>query len=227
MATPDQARAALIAVTDAAVTAGSTLLAGSTDTRAARNDLLDALPALIETYSDGTAALAADYYDDVRDTAGAHGSYLAEPVVNLRPEKIRIGGLWTIKPLLLPEPDIGAAQERLAEVIQLETARPFRDTITTNSHRDPASVGWRRITHGGCDLCRFLAARGAVYRQDTANFATHPHCRCGAVPVFDGQDGDEASALQYVASDRRAGRTRKQRDAINEALAQFRETGTL
>lgn len=227
MATPDEARAALIRVTDAAVTAGTTLLTAASDTHAARNDLLEALPTLIESYSDGTAALAADWYDDSRDAAGARGNYLAEPVVNLRPDKIRIGGLWTIKPLLSPVPDFPAAQERLAEVIQLETARPFRDTITTNSHRDPASVGWRRITHGGCDLCRFLAARGAVYRQETANFATHPHCRCGAVPVFDGQDGDEADTLQYVASDRRASRTRKQRDAINEALARFRETGTL
>ena len=56
-----------------------------------------------------------------------------------------------------------------------------------------------------------LAGRGAVFRQDTARFAAHEHCSCTAQPVFDGQGGQEATALQYMASKRRRSESDRQR----------------
>jgi hypothetical protein len=32
-----------------------------------------------------------------------------------------------------------------------------------------------------------LIARGAVYTEVTADFASHDHCNCSAVPAFGGQ----------------------------------------
>lgn len=208
MPTADQSRQALALITTAAVTEAQPLLAQPAD-------LLDGLPALVGYYSDGTAALAADYYDDARELASPRGLYVAEPVVNLRDDKIRIGAAWALKGA-----DLLEQQERLAEVVQLETARPYRDTITVNRRRDPAAVGWRRVTSGGCKFCRMLADRGAVYKDDSAHFASHPHCHCGAEPVFKGTReaaGPEASVMQYVASRRR--RTPAQRQALREFLA--------
>lgn len=184
------------------------------------DELLIDVPALIAYYSDGTAALAADHYDDLRDAANASGKFTAEPIVDLREEKIRRGVLWAVGPLALDEPDAVLAEERLTQIVQLESVRPFRDTILDNQQRDPAAVGWQRQTSGqGCKFCRMLAGRGAVYRETTARFACHPHCSCSASPVFDGNAGPEASVLQYVASQRR--RTPSQRQALRDYLARL------
>jgi hypothetical protein len=216
MPTPDEARRTLALVSNTAVAQAVNLF------HATRNvdELLVDIPDVIAYYSDGTAALAADHYDDLRDAADAPGRFTAEPIVNLREEKIRRGVLWAVGPLALDEPDPVLAEERLAQIVQLESARPFRDTILGNQQRDPAAVGWQRQTSGkGCKFCTMLAGRGAVYREATARFASHPHCSCSASPVFDGTAGPEATVLQYVASQRR--RTPSQRQALNDYLARL------
>jgi hypothetical protein len=207
MPTPNEARQAFAIVTNRAVAAATKLV-----TTATTDDLLEAIPQMVAYFSDGTAALAADHYDDLREEANVPGRYTAEPVVNLRDEKIRRGVLWAVEPLYLAEPVVGLATERLAQVVSLETARPFRDTIITNQADDPQAVGWQRHSRSsGCRFCRMLAGRGAVYRQATARFASHPHCSCTAAPVFSGTAGPEASTLQYIASQRRRSEADKAR----------------
>ena len=62
-----------------------------------------------------------------------------------------------------------------------------------------------------------LAARGAVYLDNTARFAAHTHCKCTAQPVFSSSDyGDEANVMQYMAS--RKKRTPEQQAALREYL---------
>ena len=202
MPTALESRAALTLVTGAAVNAVQQLLGsltGSPD--AIRSDLLSAVPEVIGYYADGSSALATDFYDDERDRASARGRFTAEPVVLDRWEKVGRALAWAPQPLVEGDGDVPA---RLAEVVQIETARPYRDTITTNRQRDPEAVGWQRVSAGGCSFCRMLASRGAVYRAETARFASHTNCHCTARPVFKGNDpGDEASVIQYVASKRR------------------------
>ena len=175
-----------------------------------------AAPEIVAYYSDGTAALAADHYDNLRAAANAPGTYTAEPVVRLREEKIRTGILWAVQPLYEDNPTL--AESRVAELIQYETAQPFRLTVVHNTSHDSAAVGWQRVTSGeSCAFCRMLAGRGAVYRANTARFASHAHCDCSAQPVFDGSAGPEASVMQYVASKRN--RTAQERQALREHLA--------
>jgi hypothetical protein len=203
MTTAQQSKAALQLVTGAAVDAVVSALgrlSGSPEQQ--RSLLLDITPSVIAHYSDGSSALAADFYDDERERAAPPKLYIAEPVIVDRTVKIRRAVAWASDPLFSDEPEKAAA--RLAEVVNLETARPYRDTILTNRKRDPSAVGWRRVTNGGCKLCRMLADRGAVYMDTTARFAAHPACKCTAQPVFTTDDyGDEASAMQYVASQAR------------------------
>lgn len=216
MPTASESRRALTLVAGAAVATVERLLGSlSGPAEVQRADLLDAVPTIIAYYADGTSALAADLYDDERERAGARGRFTAEPVVLDRTEKIRRGIAWAAQPLF--EPLEVTPQQRLAEVVQLETARPYRDTITTNRQRDPASVGWRRVTSGsGCKFCAMLGGRGAVYKESTARFASHPNCHCTAAPVFEGQDGPEADVMQYVASQSR--RTAKDRERLRDYL---------
>lgn len=185
--------------------------------------LLEAVPGVIAYYSDGSSALAADFYDDERERAAPPKLYLAEPVVLDRVVKIRSAVAWASEPLF--DGDIEKSASRLADVVHLETARPFRDTVLTNRRRDPSAVGWRRVTSGGCRLCRMLAARGAVYKESTARFATHPSCKCSAQPVFSTNNyGEEASAMQYLAS--KAKRTPAQKERLRQYLDVHYPTGS-
>ena len=215
MLSPLESRSALRLLTAEALATSLDLLAridGSPEVR--RAALLETVPALIEHYGEGAATLAADFYDEQRELAGEASSFTSEAVVADRTVKTRSAIAWAAAPLFTDDLDLSG--KRLTEVVQLETARPFRDTILTNRANDPAAAGWRRITKGGCQLCRMLADRGAVYREATARFATHPNCHCTAQPVFKTDVGEEASVEQYKAS--RRGRTAKQRAALREYL---------
>jgi len=216
MLTASDSKAALQLVTAAAVSTVTNLFGRASGTPEERRAiLLDGVPEVIAYYSAGSSALAADFYDDERERAAPPKLYLAEPVILDRTEKIRRAVAWASDPLFAD--DAATSVGRLADVVQLESARPFRDTVLTNRRRDPSAVGWRRVTNGGCKLCVMLAARGAVYLDDTARFATHTNCKCTAQPVFSSDDyGDEASALQYVASRKR--RTPEQQANLREYL---------
>ena len=217
MPTALESRAALTVVTGAAVGAVQRILGSLTGApETVRSDILDAVPQIIGYYTDGSSALAADFYDDERERAAARGRFLAEPVVLDRAEKIGRAIAWATQPLVEGDGDVPA---RLAQVVQLETARPYRDTITTNRQRDPQAVGWQRVSAGGCSFCRMLAGRGAVYKEATAHFASHTNCHCTAAPVFRGGDvGPEASVVQYVASKLRP--TARDRAKVRAYLAE-------
>lgn len=180
-----------------------------------RLQLLDTVPDVVGFYSEGSSALAADFYDDSR--VGAPGSYAASPVILDRTVKIRRGVAWASDPLSVDDDELAAA--RFAQLMRTEMARPYRDTILTNRKQDPACIGWKRITRGSasCKFCRMLAARGAVYRKDTATFASHDSCMCTAAPVFKGGTiGPEADTVQYMASKRR--RTAKEKAFLRDYL---------
>lgn len=223
MTTASESKAALQLITAAAVSAAATALGRvSGPPEEQRAVLLEAVPGVIAYYSDGSSALAADFYDDEREIAAPPKLYIAEPVILDRVAKIRSAVAWASEPLF--NDDIEKSASRLADVVQLETARPYRDTILTNRRRDPSAVGWRRVTSGGCRLCRMLAERGAVYMESTARFATHPSCKCSAQPVFSTNDfGAEASAMQYLASN--AKRTPAQKERLRQYLDVHYPTG--
>lgn len=219
MPTASESKAALSVVTSAAVGAGANVFQSLSGTPVARRAaLLDAIPEVVGYYTDGSSALAADFYEDARDAAGARGRFTAEPIVLDRVVKIRRGVAWASEPLFDGFPD--QAEMRLAEIIQLEVARPYRDTITGNRQADPQADGWRRVTGVCCRFCRLLGDRGAVYRESTARFAAHRACDCTAEPVFRGQPvGPEASAMQYMAS--RRSKTPRQRAELKAYLDAF------
>lgn len=179
-----------------------------------RLQMLDTVPDVLAFYSEGSAALATDFYDDAR--VGTDGRFSATPVILDRTVKIRRGVAWASEPLSID--DEAAAIARLTEVMRSEVSRPYRDTILTNRRRDPAAVGWKRIASGGaCGFCKMLAGRGTVYKQSTANFGAHENCGCTAAPVFGkGDVGPEASAIQYMASRRQ--KTPAQRQQIRDYI---------
>lgn len=178
-------------------------LAEIRDNRTLRDLLLDVLPAIGEEYGSAAAALAADWYDDLRVEAGAAGRFLAEPhpLPDLGRYEALVG--WALDPLYQSAPDRDAAFVLLEGGMQRTVADQHRLTVVESTQRDPRAKGWRRIGVGAnCRLCNKLIARGAVYTDETVTFRTHDHCNCAASPTWD-DNVVKVSTDAYRASKRR------------------------
>lgn len=75
---------------------------GSWESR--RLQLLDTVPGVVAFYSEGSSALAADFYDDAR--TGTVGDYRATPVILDRTVKIRRGVAWASEPLSIDDDEL-------------------------------------------------------------------------------------------------------------------------
>lgn len=214
MTTP---RALRTAITDLAVLAGNDLdgLWRQVSTaEQARDALGDVLPVLVATYGLAASTITADWYDDVRDAVAARGRFTAIPALLDDTGTDALAG-WAVDPLFKPEPDWPLAQVLVAGGMQRRIANHSRATVVDSSLADPAAGGWMRQGAGACAFCAMLIGRGAVYSEAGADFASHDHCHCSAVPAFDGQprpvksytpskrvasDADRARVRRYLAA---------------------------
>jgi len=189
-----------------------------------RDFLMEVVPAIGDKYGMASATLAADWYDEVRSAAAVRGTFLAEPAP--LPDSSRYEALvrWGVDPLFRPEPDPEASQSLVGGGLQKIVTNMHGQTLTESTLRDPAAQGWSRMARAeGCDICKVLAGRGAVYREATADFATHDHCLCVAVPEF----GAVREVRDYERSKKFAldAAGEKKRKAANRALRDYaRET---
>ncbi len=227
MTTPNQVRTGLTIVTSAAI-AETRIVAGAASTPSdVRAALFAAVPLIVGDYIDGSAALALDWYEELRDEAAPASLFSPKPFTPVDESKLADSIAWATTPLHLIE-DLDRITEDLLRqatedsmrlldgVVQKDVATGYWDTITANAASDPDAVGWQRFARGGaCKFCVMLAGRGSVYTRATANFAAHTTCHCVAGPSFD-PDAPRASAMQYVASQKT--RTPAQRKALREYL---------
>lgn len=219
MPTTAEARRALEVVTTRAVRDGVQVLRGTTGVMQQRREVLfDRVPSIIIQYSQGTAALAADYYADERRRQ-VGGPYEAALVIPDRRTQWRTDTAWASQPLA--DGDYRLAEDRLRDVIQLETAQPFRHTVMGNVVTDSRSVGWRRVPNpGACKFCMMLADRGAVYKSDSVYFAAHPNCMCGVQPMFRGGGGAVESGDSIYTRSRTA-QTAERRARLRDYLNSY------
>ncbi len=167
-----------------------------------RDALMDVLPAIGDDYGLAAAAVAADWYEDVRNEAGAPGYFRADPAEGVTRERWDALARWGVEPLFVAEPSRTAALALLAGGLQRTIADRHRLTIVDNSIRDPAASGWRRVGDGSsCSFCSMLISRGAVYGKETATFKSHDRCGCSAAPAWD-TSGRTVSDIAYRASKR-------------------------
>lgn len=146
--------------------------------------LRDVLPALIDTYGLAAGALAADWYDELRDKVNAPKSFRAIPA------DIKDSGAHALIGWAVTEAqDVTSLQALIIGGMQRRIANFARQTVMGSSIEDPGARGWQRTGVGECasGFCDMLIARGAVYSEATADFAAHDHDKCYAVPAFDGE----------------------------------------
>ena len=150
-----------------------------------RDALAELLPGLGAAYGAAAAALAADWFDELRAEADVSGRFIAEPSEDVDTERWRSLASWSVSPLFRPEPDRRAALVLVEGGLQRTVADRHRLTIVENSIRDPQAKGWRRVGVGeNCGFCRMLIDRGAVYTEAGVTFKSHDHCNCAASPTW-------------------------------------------
>lgn len=132
---------------------------------AARDALLQFVPALVTTYGTIASSVAADWYETVRSrqVPGRYTAGTLEPDTGPAVGAVRYaaGRLYTDTPALVLPVLTGALQRHVTGAA--------RATITTNAARDPARPRYARITDGrACAWCTLLSSRGFVYSSEDA-----------------------------------------------------------
>lgn len=188
MATVEAYRADLRQLTQLAEAGLAELWRQVSTAETARDLLMDVLPDLVAVYGSAAATLGADWYDDAREDANVPGRFRAIPAE--LPDRGRTDSLarWGVGPLFQPEPDYGSALTLVTGGFQRVVADASRQTVAFSAVADPGADGWQRTGSGSsCAFCGMLIGRGAVYSEATADFASHDHCDCAAVPAFSGR----------------------------------------
>ena len=234
---PDAIRRDLAVITGAATAdLRAVAAAAPEDPATLRAALFAATPLIVTEYAEGAAALALDWFEELRLEAGVSTPFHPIPFVTVTDDEIAAIVAQTTTSLY--DLQRGIEQEieetfaemmaELEDAMAQEVANGFRDTIVENAKADPESGGWKRFAQpGACKFCLMLAARGAVYTEATARFAAHGaitngkrtggDCRCIAGPEFGGQETwATATPMQYVASKRK--RTEAERKALRAYL---------
>jgi hypothetical protein len=166
-------------------------------------DWLAAMNAVVEQYARTSALLAADFYDGQREAARVPGTFTAPLSDPPPPEQTEASLRWATKDLWPRDLDdpatteaqrqpmdvrLSAAEVKAEQVAQKLVTDTGRGTVREAVRQDRQATAWARsAARGACAFCKLLAARGAVYEKDTADFRAHDGCHCGVVPVFRGQ----------------------------------------
>jgi hypothetical protein len=154
-----------------------------------RDPLAVVLEEIADRYGTASAALAADFYDDMREDVVKAGPRFTPRMAEVPgPKRFQSLAGWGIGPLFGEDPDSVKALHKLTGGLQLVVGNAYRETIMGSSIADPAARGWQRVADGNaCAFCLMLEGRGAVYSEAGADFASHDHCGCTAEPAFEGE----------------------------------------
>lgn len=184
----------------------------------ARNALLEFVPQLMASYGEGAAAVAADWYDEMRAAAKISGarSFRALPGAPVDHERVASRTRYAAGHLFTDHPELMLSFLKVAGSAYV--LQPGRSTITESVRRDPARPRFARVPSGPktCAFCLMLASRGPVYATDRDQMINkyHGDCDCTAVPIFTADDlptGYNPDALrdQYQAARDQAGGSTK------------------
>lgn len=154
-----------------------------------RDPLAEVLASIADKYGTAAAALAADFYDDMRESVVKTGSRFT-PILAELPDAARFESLsgWGIGPLFGANPDPAMALRNLVGGLQYDVTNAYMGTIAQSSIADPAADGWQRVADAGaCKFCRMLEGRGSVYSEAGVLFGAHDHCGCSGEPAWKGE----------------------------------------
>lgn len=158
---------------------------------AARDALLEFLPLLTAQYGDIAASVAAEFYEEMRASQGARGSFTALGAASVPSEAVEARVRSAAAHLWTPTPE--AMLGGLLLAADKFVKQPGRATIAANAKRE--GVRWARVPSGAktCSWCLILASRDAVYSSKKAAVGAdgdhyHGDCDCQAVRISKASD---------------------------------------
>lgn len=168
--------------------------------------LAEILADVVQTYGTTAAAVAAEWYNDLRADTGVRPGFSA-----VIPEPVEPGTTALVEWAAAKAASEESLKSLIAGGLQKRITNYSRDVVTTSSIRDPRARGWMRIGTPECDWCAVLIGRGAVYSEKSVQFKTHDYCDCDAAPGWlPGQIKEITNA--FVPSARRRTAEMKQAD---------------
>ena len=157
-----------------------------------RDLVIQALSAVMPTYTTMAAQASADFYDAARELVV--GERLgAQAISDYDPRKTE-GAVRGFVRFVLRD-DVQTFNDQVLQRIDYEMKRSANMSVVENGRRDPKRVRYARVPTGAetCDFCLMLASRGFVYQSEGTAGAGHTHyaCDCRCIPGWDGMEVED------------------------------------
>lgn len=138
---------------------------------------------ILKPYTDMSAAMAAEFYNGIREAAVLTTEYAATAINEYDEEQVRIDTLSVVN-----EVDEGGNTVPFAKVMGDMAARHMKDasenSIRANARRDPAKPKYAIVPNGqACAFCVMRAGLGYHY-PEAKSVKSHQGCTCVPTPVF-------------------------------------------
>lgn len=141
------------------------------------------LDALLSTYTDLSAARAAEFYDASREAQMVRRKYRA--VVDSRRDPKATEGAIRAIVQFAADGDVERFRREALDRVDTEMRRAANQCVAHNAGRDPAKPLYARVPVGEtCGFCLMLASFGFQYTSESAASHSHRKCNCRVVPSF-------------------------------------------
>ena len=154
-----------------------------------RELVLQALAAVMPTYTDMAAQASADFYDAARELVV--GEKMGAKAISDYDMRKTEGAVRGFVRFVLRD-DVQTFNDQVLQRIDYEMKRSANMSVVENGRRDPKRVRYARVPTGAetCDFCLMLASRGFVYQSEGTAGAGHTHyaCDCRCIPGWDGME---------------------------------------
>ena len=157
-----------------------------------RDLVIQALAAVMPTYTTMTAQASADFYDAARELVVGE-KMGARAISDYDPAKTE-GAVRGFVRFVLRD-DVQTFNDQVLQRIDYEMKLSAANSTIENGKRDKRKPRYARVPTGSetCDFCLMLASRGFVYNsQSTASMGhVHSGCDCRIVAGWDGMEVED------------------------------------
>lgn len=127
------------------------------------------LAEVTDRYGAASAALAAEWFEELREGAGVGGSFRAGAAALPSTERLEVLARWGVGPLFGADPDPVTALSLVSGGLARQVLGVGRDTLMESIAADPASPRYaRHASANACAFCAMLATRGPVYWSEAS-----------------------------------------------------------
>lgn len=137
-----------------------------------------------EPYMGMSAAVTAEFYNDLRKAAKAKGTYSAAAESGYDAEAVTSAS-YSIQKEVIDGRNTMPFEALLGDVLDREINNASRECVVRNCRRDPVKPKYASVPTSPtpCEWCIMRASAGFVYDADSGS---HNNCKCRLIPGFEG-----------------------------------------